>query len=169
MPDGSARFVVQRHRARALHYDLRLEIGGVLVSWAVPKGPTLDPAKRRLAVKVGDHALEYGDYEGLVPEGDRDGGDVIVWDRGTWTPADPTVDPATAVSNGELHLDLDGEKLRGRFVLVRSPGRRGARPGVDEWLLLHKRDEHAVPGWEPEDHPASVVSGRTNDEVRTAG
>jgi bifunctional non-homologous end joining protein LigD len=160
--DGRRSFVVQRHRARALHYDLRFEIDGVLVSWAVPKGPTLDPSARRLAVHVEDHPLEYADFEGVIPGGEYGGGDVIVWDHGTWEPC-KTEDPARAVADGELHADLHGEKLRGRFVLVRTD----AKPGDKEsWLLLHKDDEDAVDGWEPEEHPRSVVTGRTNDEVK---
>ncbi|MPY79899.1 MAG: ATP-dependent DNA ligase [Actinophytocola sp.] len=157
---GSGRFVVQRHRARRLHYDLRLDVGGVLVSWAVPKGPTLDPKARHLAMHVEDHPIEYLHFEGVIPAGEYGGGDVIVWDRGSWRPA-RTDDPATAIENGELHFDLEGEKLAGRFVLIRR-GRDGDR---DQWLLLHKNDDYAVPGWDPEDHPASVKSGRTNEEV----
>ena len=158
---GRPRFVVQRHRARRLHYDLRLEIDGVLVSWAVPKGPTLDPDARRLAVHVEDHPIEYLYFEGVIPSGEYGGGDVIVWDTGTWEPVYAD-DPAAAVRAGNLHVDLHGQKLRGRFVLVR----RRATDGADDWLLLHKRDEHAVAGWDPEDHPRSVLSGRTNQEVR---
>jgi bifunctional non-homologous end joining protein LigD len=157
-------FVVQRHRARALHYDLRLEVDGVLASWAVPKGPTLDPRTRSLAVQVEDHPMEYADFEGVIPAGEYGGGDVIVWDRGTWSPA-RTGDAAAAIAAGELHFDLVGEKLAGRFVLVRT-GADGR--GRNQWLLLHKADEAAVPGWRPEDHPRSVKSGRTNDEVRDA-
>jgi bifunctional non-homologous end joining protein LigD len=157
-------FVVQRHRARALHYDLRLEVDGVLASWAVPKGPTLDPRTRSLAVQVEDHPMEYADFEGVIPSGEYGGGDVIVWDRGTWSPA-RTDDPAAAIVVGELHFDLVGEKLAGRFVLVRT-GADGR--GRNQWLLLHKADDAAVPGWRPEDHPRSVKSGRTNDEVRDA-
>jgi bifunctional non-homologous end joining protein LigD len=157
-------FVVQRHRARALHYDLRLEVDGVLASWAVPKGPTLDPRTRSLAVQVEDHPMEYADFEGVIPAGEYGGGDVIVWDRGTWSPA-RTENPAAAIAAGELHFDLVGEKLAGRFVLVRT-GADGR--GRNQWLLLHKADEAAVPGWRPEDHPRSVKSGRTNDEVRDA-
>ena len=165
---GAPRFVVQRHRARRLHYDFRLEIGGVLVSWAVPKGPTLDPAARHLAVHVEDHPIEYFDFEGVIPHGEYGGGDVIVWDRGTWEPVG-TDDPAAGVAAGELHVDLHGEKLSGRFVLIRRGGdERGGRSrgqGGRDWLLLHKRDADAVAGWDPEDHPRSVKSGRTNDEV----
>lgn len=157
----AARFVVQRHRARRLHYDLRLEIDGVLVSWAVPKGPTLDPGVRRAAFRVEDHPLEYLDFEGVIPAGEYGGGDVIVWDTGTWRAQQAGEPPARALDAGELHLDLSGQKLRGRFVLVRT----GGEPGREQWLLLHKRDEFAVDGWDPEDHPRSVLSGRTNEEV----
>jgi bifunctional non-homologous end joining protein LigD len=159
-PDGAARFVVQLHRARRPHYDLRFEIGGVLASWAVPKGPTLDPGVKRAAVHVEDHPIEYLDFEGVIPAGQYGGGDVIVWDRGTWAPHG-TSDAAAAVEAGELHADVYGHKLRGRLVLVR----RG-RSGKDQWLLVHKHDKYAVEGWDPADHPQSVLSGRTNEEVK---
>jgi len=158
---GAPRFVVQRHRARRLHYDFRLEIDGVLVSWAVPKGLTLDPAQRHLAVHVEDHPLEYADFEGVIPRGEYGGGDVIVWDRGTWVLHGDT-SAADAVAAGELHVDLYGEKLRGRFVLVRTERGGGDR---EQWLVFHKRDDDAVSGWDPEDHPYSVLSGRDNDAV----
>jgi bifunctional non-homologous end joining protein LigD len=161
-PGDRPRFVVQRHRARRLHYDLRFEIDGALVSWAVPRGPTLDPSARRMAVHVEDHPVEYLDFEGVIPAGEYGGGDVIVWDIGTWEPH-ATDDPAAAVEAGELHADVFGEKLRGRLVLVRRG--RQQRGEKEQWLLLHKHDEHAVDGWETEDHPRSVLSGRTNDEV----
>lgn len=161
--DGQLRFVVQRHRARRLHYDLRFEVDGVLVSWAVPRGPTLDPDVRRMAVHVEDHPIEYSDFEGVIPSGEYGGGDVIVWDRGTWEPH-ATDDPAAAVAAGELHADVFGSKLRGRLVLVRR-GEPDAN-GAEQWLLVHKHDAAAVPGWDAEDHPRSVLSGRTNDEVK---
>jgi bifunctional non-homologous end joining protein LigD len=154
--------VVQRHRARRLHYDLRFEIDGVLVSWAVPRGPTLDPDVKRTAIHVEDHPIEYLEFEGIIPRGEYGGGDVIVWDLGTWEPH-ATDDPAASVVAGELHADVTGHKLRGRLVLVRR-GRGG--DDKDQWLLLHKKDEYAVAGWDPEDHPRSVLSGRTNDEVK---
>ncbi len=159
------RFVVQRHRARRLHYDFRLEVDGVLASWAVPKGPTLDPAARRAAFHVEDHPLEYFDFEGVIPAGEYGGGDVIVWDEGTWEPQETSAsaDPAQAIRRGEIHFDVEGHKLKGRFVLVRT---RTDQSGKEQWLMLHKRDEYAVPGWDPEDHPRSVLSGRTNDEVK---
>jgi bifunctional non-homologous end joining protein LigD len=161
-PEGPLRFVVQRHRARRLHYDLRFEINGVLASWAVPNGPTLDPKVRRLAVHVEDHPIEYMYFEGVIPSGEYGAGDVIVWDTGTWQPHE-TDDPAAAVEAGELHADVAGQKLAGRFILIRS-NRRGE--DESQWLLLHKDDDAAVPGWNPEDYPRSVLSGRTNDEVK---
>jgi len=167
------RFVVQRHRATRLHYDLRLEIGGVLVSWAVPRGPSLDPDAKRMAVHVEDHPLDYFDFEGTIPKGEYGAGDVIVWDWGTWEPERETPDPAAALTDGELKLRFRGEKLRGRATIVRtgaSERRRGATAGDEEtgdpWLLIHKRDADAVPGWDAAEHPASVKTGRTNDEVK---
>ncbi len=161
-PDGP-RFVVQRHRARRLHYDLRFEIDGVLASWAVPKGPTLDPDVKHAAIHVEDHPIEYVDFEGTIPSGQYGGGDVIVWDTGTWG-LHAADDAAEAVRHGELHADVYGEKLKGRFILIRRDGR--GEPGKEQWLLFHKHDEYAVKGWDPEDHPKSVLSGRTNDEVK---
>ena len=157
----SGRYVVQRHRATRLHYDLRLEIGGVLVSWAVPRGPTMDPAQRRLAVHVEDHPLGYYAFEGVIPKGEYGGGDVIVWDWGRWTADPETRDPSKALEDGELKFRLDGNKLRGAFVLLRVPW-RGRK---DKWLLIHRRDAHAVGGWDAEDYPASVKTGRTNDDL----
>jgi bifunctional non-homologous end joining protein LigD len=163
------RYVVQRHRARRLHYDFRLEVDGVLVSWAVPKGPTLDPDVRRAAFHVEDHPIEYFDFEGVIPAGEYGGGDVIVWDAGQWAPephkGGRPADPRGAIARGELHLDMWGDKLQGRFILVRTSS-GGSDEDKDEWLLLHKHDEYAVQGWNAEDHPKSVLSGRTNDEVK---
>jgi len=172
------RYVVQRHRATRLHYDFRLEIDGVLVSWAVPKGPTLDPGVRRMAVHVEDHPIEYFDFEGVIPAKQYGAGDVIVWDWGTWEAEAPTLDASAAVDAGELKFELDGEKLKGRFTIVRTSGRRrrGDDPSArafeddagDQWLLIHKRDADAVAGWDAEDHPDSVKTGRTNDDVKAA-
>jgi bifunctional non-homologous end joining protein LigD len=159
---GPLRFVVQRHRARRRHYDLRFEMNGVLASWAVPNGPTLDPAAKRLAVHVEDHPIEYIDFEGVIPAGEYGGGDVIVWDSGTWEPHE-TDDPVAAVAAGELHADVSGQKLKGRFILIQ---RGRSREESNQWLLMHKHDEFAVAGWDAEDHPESVLSGRTNDEVK---
>ena len=170
---GTGRFVVQRHRATRLHYDFRLEIDGVLASWAVPKGPTLDPGIRRMAVHVEDHPIEYFDFEGVIPKGQYGAGDVIVWDWGTFEPEAPTLDPKQSVTDGELKFRLNGEKLKGRFTIVRTSGRGGAAARSafegdegEQWLLIHKRDPDAVAGWDAEDHPRSVKTGRTNDEVK---
>jgi bifunctional non-homologous end joining protein LigD len=156
------RFVVQRHRATRLHYDFRLEIGGVLVSWAVPRGPSLDPQRRRLAVHVEDHPVEYFDFEGIIPRRQYGAGDVIVWDWGRWTADRSTPDADAALQAGELKFHLDGEKLRGDFVLLRMRWTDGPK---DQWLLIHRRDGEAVPGWDAESYPESVKTGRTNDEV----
>src|SRR6188768_1039040 len=149
----TGRFVIQRHRATRLHYDFRLEIAGVLVSWAVPKGLTLDPGVRRMAVHVEDHPIEYFDFEGVIPAKQYGAGDVIVWDWGTWEAEAPTLDARRAVEDGELKFELRGEKLHGRFTIVRTGGRRGADTG-------RPFQEDA------EQFPASVKTGRTNDEVK---
>ncbi len=162
--DGRNRFLVQRHRARRLHYDLRFEVDGVLVSWAVPKGPSLDPARKSLAVKVEDHPYAYGWFEGIIPSG-YGMGDVVLWDDGWWEPDPeyPDEPPAAkAIEGGEFKFVLIGRKLRGRFLLVRT-GKQGADD--DQWLLMHKKDDAAVPGWDPEDFPRSVLSVRTNEDI----
>ena len=130
----------------------------------MPKGPTLDPGVRRIAVHVEDHPIEYLDFEGVIPAGEYGGGDVIVWDIGTWEPHE-TDDPAAAVAAGELHVDVYGREAARP---VRPGPQRGRQPrrARTQWLLLHKHDEYAVDGWDPEDHPRSVLSGRTNDEVK---
>src|SRR5918994_14514 len=161
-PKPGRRFVVQRHRATRLHYYFRLEIDGVLVSWAVPKGPSLNPSDRRMAVHVEDHPLSYFDFEGVIPKGEYGGGDVIVWDWGTWEPEE-TDNAGDAVRKGELKFSLTGEKLRGRFTLVKT---RGYQAGQDDWLLIHKKDEDADPNWDVDALPRSVKTGRTNDDVK---
>jgi bifunctional non-homologous end joining protein LigD len=169
----TGRFVVQRHRATRLHYDFRLEIDGVLVSWAVPKGPTLDSKIRRMAVHVEDHPIEYFDFEGIIPAKQYGAGDVIVWDWGTWEPEAPTLDGRKSVDDGEVKFRLNGQKLKGRFTIVRTSRRPGQAPRTafeddqgEQWLLIHKNDEQAKPGWDAEDFPQSVKTGRTNDEVK---
>jgi bifunctional non-homologous end joining protein LigD len=156
------RFVVQMHRATRLHYDFRLEADGVLASWAVPKGPTLAPGDRRLAMHVEDHPLDYRDFEGNIPHGQYGAGSVIVWDRGTYTLAEGD-DPADEIANGKIKFILHGEKLNGEFTLVK------IRPREDEhgdpWLLVKDRDEHADAGYDPGDHPQSVKSGKTLDDI----
>ena len=154
-------FVVQKHRATRLHYDFRLEWGGVLLSWAVPKGPSLDPSQKRLAMPTEDHPLTYAAFEGIIPEGEYGGGTVMVWDRGTWEPEVPEVD--AALRKGELKFRLHGEKLRGSWVLVRTrPRPWSSRPA---WLLIKHRDEYASTEDITETAPRSVVSGRTLAEI----
>jgi bifunctional non-homologous end joining protein LigD len=129
-----SRFVVQRHRATRLHYDVRLEIGGVLVSWAVPRGPSMRPLAKRRASRTEDHPLEYLDFEGIIPFGEYGGGDVIVWDQGAWEP-EGLDDPAISLEDGELKFVLHGRRLRGRFVLVRTRREHQSR---EDWLLIKK-------------------------------
>jgi bifunctional non-homologous end joining protein LigD len=134
------RYVIQKHAATRLHYDLRLELDGVFRSWAVTKGPSLNPKDKRLAVEVEDHPLDYGDFEGTIPEGEYGGGTVMLWDRGFWAPQ--TGDPKRALGKGELKFVLSGEKLKGGFVLVRMKRREGEKR--NNWLLIKHRDEYAL-------------------------
>jgi bifunctional non-homologous end joining protein LigD len=154
-------FVVQKHRATALHYDFRLEWNGVLLSWAVPKGPSLDPSVKRLAMAVEDHPLEYAKFEGIIPEGEYGGGTVMIWDNGGWTPESPDVDEA--LKKGDLKFSLDGKKLRGSWVLVRTRGRY--QEGKPTWLLIKHRDEFASADDVAEKEPRSVVSKRLLVEI----
>ncbi|MFZ0657748.1 MAG: DNA ligase D [Candidatus Binataceae bacterium] len=162
-------FVVQKHAARRLHYDFRLEMEGVLRSWAVPKGASLNPADKHLAVAVEDHPLEYGDFEGVIPEGNYGAGAVIVWDRGEWSAQDFQGNAADAVRAGKLDIVLRGFKLNGAYTLVRTGGRRAADlKDKQNWLLIKKRDEFASADDVLEAHPRSVLSGLTIEEMRDA-
>jgi bifunctional non-homologous end joining protein LigD len=154
-------FVVQKHRATALHYDVRLEWKGVLLSWAVPKGPSLDPSVKRLAMEVEDHPFEYRTFEGIIPEGEYGGGTVMVWDSGTWTPESPDVD--AALKKGDLKFTLHCKKLQGSWVLVRTRGRY--QGGRNTWLLIKHRDKFASTEDIAETQPRSVVSKRLLIEI----
>lgn len=155
-------YVIQKHRARTLHYDLRLEDEGVLKSWAVPKGPSLDPSQKRLAMEVEDHPLEYADFEGSIPEGEYGAGKVIVWDRGTFVPEGGGESLAEMLAEGAVKIRLSGVKLNGGFALVRT--RWGGRD--NSWLLIKEKDEYARPGYDvTAAEPLSVLSGRDVDEV----
>lgn len=163
-------FVVQKHLARRLHYDFRLEMEGVLRSWAVPKGPSLNPAERRLAVMVEDHPLEYANFEGAIPPGNYGAGPVIVWDRGRYLVIDPPdMDAAEAVRNGKLALELRGYKLRGAYTLVRTHLKSSGSQAKENWLLIKNRDEYATGEDLTDTHPRSVLSGFTVDEMRDPG
>ena len=166
-PEGGAgegfAFVVQKHAARRLHYDLRLQFGDVLKSWAVPQGPSLDPKVKRLAVRTEDHPLDYLTFEGVIPGGQYGAGTMIVWDRGSWVPME---DPEAGFRKGSLKFRLLGEKLRGGWALVKLKGRRAAEPRGDNWLLIKERDQEADPGRDLlAERPESVVSGRTNQAL----
>lgn len=154
-------YVVQKHRATQLHYDFRLEWKGVLLSWAVPKGPSLDPAVKRMAMPTEDHPLAYASFEGIIPEGEYGGGTVMVWDEGSWTPESEDVD--AALKRGDLKFTLHGKKLKGSWVLVRLRPRPGeSRAG---WLLIKHRDEHASKEDIAETQPRSVVTKRILVEI----
>jgi bifunctional non-homologous end joining protein LigD len=159
---GELGYVIQKHAASHLHYDFRLELDGVLLSWSVPKGPTLDPGTRRLAMRTEDHPLDYADFEGIIPAGQYGGGTVIVWDRGTWTPES---DAAAALKKGRLTFDLHGDKLRGRWHLVRTRP-QGTR---EAWLLFKGNDDEASTTRDiVAERPESAITGRTLDDVKAA-
>src|SRR5260370_2513141 len=159
-PTGGGSYCIQKHAASRLHYDFRLEWGGVLLSWAVPKGPSFDPRDKRLAMRVEDHPVDYGSFEGVIPDGEYGAGAVVLWDRGAWT---PVLEPGLALKKGELKFQLHGAKLTGRWVLVRIKG-----DDPKAWLLIKDKDEHARPAAELDivsARPESVLSGRGLAEV----
>ena len=169
------RFVVQMHDATRLHYDFRLEMEGVLKSWAVPKGPSLDPADKRLAMHVEDHPVSYFDFEGNIPENNYGAGTVIVWDVGTWQPLSPVAvngkyppgteaEAAAMLAKGDLKFRLNGKRLKGDFALIKMRGRRPGSKG-NEWLLIKKHDDHVVEGYDIAAIDTSVLSGRTLEQV----
>jgi bifunctional non-homologous end joining protein LigD len=169
------RFVVQKHDATRLHYDFRLEMEGVLKSWAVPKGPSLDPADKRLAMQVEDHPVSYFDFEGIIPENNYGAGTVMVWDVGTWQPLSPVpvegkylpgteAEAAAMLAKGDLKLRLDGKKLKGDFALIKMHGKRPGSKG-NEWLLIKKHDDHEVEGYDIDEFDESVLSKRSLAEI----
>lgn len=169
------RFVVQKHRASHLHYDFRLEMEGVLKSWAVPKGPSLDPADKRLAMHVEDHPVSYFDFEGIIPAGNYGAGTVMVWDVGTWEPLNPEPvngkyvagtdkDASAMLAKGDLKFRLKGKRLRGDFALIHMKGRRPGSKG-NEWLLIKKHDAAVVEGYDIDALDSSAISDRTMAEI----
>jgi len=155
------RFVVQKHRASHLHYDFRLEMDGVLKSWAVPKGPSLDPGDKRLAMQVEDHPVSYFHFEGKIPEGNYGAGTVMVWDTGTWQPLG---DEHAMLDKGDLKFQLNGEKLKGEFVLAKMRSRRPGSKGT-EWLLIKKKDQAMQPGFDIDKLDYSVLTDRSLSEI----
>jgi bifunctional non-homologous end joining protein LigD len=169
------RFVVQMHEATRLHYDFRLEMEGVLKSWAVPRGPSLDPGDKRLAMQVEDHPVSYFDFEGNIPEGNYGAGSVMVWDVGTWAPLSPVpvngkyvpgteAEAAAMLTKGDLKFRLNGERLKGDFALVKIKGRRPGSKG-NEWLMIKKHDQYVVEGFDAGDTDESVLSHRSMEEI----
>src|ERR1700676_1075098 len=152
---GGNAFVIQRHDATRLHYDLRLEMNGVLKSWAVPKGPSLDPGVKRLAIQTEDHPLDYGTFEGKIPEGNYGAGEVILWDYGTYS-VEGSLSAPEQLDRGEIKFVLDGQKLHGGFVLVRLKNSSAKK----EWLLIKHRDANVRTDWNIEEHNRSVKSGK---------
>ena len=169
------RFVVQRHAATRLHYDFRLEMEGVLKSWAVPKGPSLDPSDKRLAMQVEDHPVSYYDFEGTIPEGNYGGGTVMVWDAGTWEPLSPEPvngeyvpgtekEAAAMLAKGDLKFRLKGKRLKGDFALVHIKARRSGSKG-NEWLLIKKKDDQVVAGFDIDEYETSILTGRSLAQI----
>src|SRR5260221_472987 len=167
-PGAPGIFVIQKHDASRLHYDFRLEMDGVLLSWSVPKGPSLDPKEKRLAVRTEDHPIAYADFEGIIPKGEYGGGTVLLWDRGTW---EPIGDPHAGYAAGNLKFTLKGHKLQGGFALIKLKGRGGpGRRGDDErsWLLIKERDDTARPQSELDigaARPAGLTTARDLDAI----
>ncbi len=160
-------FVIQKHAASHLHYDLRLELDGVMKSWAVPKGPSLDPSVKRLAMQVEDHPIEYNSFEGTIPRGEYGGGSVMLWDRGTYSYGGANPDPFEGLrggyAKGDFKFVLNGKRLKGSWVLVRT---RGGAPGKPQWLLIKHNDEYAQPGSDvTAEYLTSVTTGRTMEEI----
>jgi bifunctional non-homologous end joining protein LigD len=161
-------FVVQKHDASHLHYDFRLAINGVLASWAVPKGPSMNPAEKHLAIRTEDHPLEYAEFEGVIPEGQYGAGTVMVWDTGTYARQND-IPPDKQLAQGKIDVVLHGAKLRGGFTLVRTARRSADSSDKERWLLIKHRDEYADPSWDIEDPrlDRSVLTGRSLKEIES--
>ena len=159
---GSLVYVTQKHMSSHLHYDFRLEWRGVLLSWAVPKGPSLNPAVKHLAMQTEDHPLDYAEFEGVIPEGQYGAGTVMLWDRGTWQPENADVD--ASMQKGEIKFALHGTKLQGSWVLVRTRG-FGSNPARSTWLLIKHRDQYASTSDVTQEEPRSVASQRLLAEI----
>jgi len=164
--NGSLIYTMQKHMATHLHYDLRLEWRGVLLSWAVPKGPSLDPAVKRLAMRTEDHPVEYADFEGVIPAGQYGAGTVMLWDKGTWQPESADVD--ASLQAGEIKFTLQGKKLQGSWVLVHTRG-FGSNPARSTWLLIKHRDQYASTKDVTQEEPRSVASQRLLAEIARDG
>jgi len=169
------RFVIQKHRASHLHYDFRLEMEGVLKSWAVPKGPSLDPADKRLAMQVEDHPVSYFDFEGIIPEGNYGAGTVMVWDVGTWEPLSPepvngkyvagtAAEASAMLKKGDFKIRLHGKRMKGDFALIHMKGRRPGSKGT-EWLLIKKHDDEAVERYDINQYDSSVLSKQSMAQI----
>jgi bifunctional non-homologous end joining protein LigD len=152
------RFVVHEHHSTRLHYDFRLEIAGVLKSWAIPKGPSMNPAEKRLAVMVEDHPLEYGDFEGIIPQGNYGAGAVLIWDSGEFNPEG---DPETALSKGRLIFSLDGKKLKGGFSLILMKGRGSGK----DWLLIKGKDSFAKEDWKIKEELTPAKNKKLTEKI----
>jgi bifunctional non-homologous end joining protein LigD len=173
---GTLQFVIQKHAATQLHFDLRLELDGVMKSWAVPKGPSTDPSVKRLAMQVEDHPIDYNTFEGTIPEGEYGGGTVMLWDTGTYTADKATGDADMSAvrdgyERGDLKITFHGKRMHGSYALVRTKGLRGSKTSKPSWLLIKHRDSEAHPAADSDivqDNMTSVVSGRTMEEIRDA-
>lgn len=168
-PRGNSKrriFVVQKHAASRLHYDVRLAINGVLVSWAVPKGPSMNPAEKRLAIRTEDHPLEYAEFEGVIPQGQYGAGTVMVWDTGSYEPLDGNP-PSKQLARGKIDVVLHGTKLRGGFTLFQTGMRPTDASQKERWLLVKHRDEYADPSWDIENpcFDRSAITGRNLKEI----
>jgi bifunctional non-homologous end joining protein LigD len=163
-------FVVQKHDASRLHYDLRLAINGVLASWAVPKGPSMNASEKHLAIRTEDHPLEYAEFEGVIPDGQYGAGTVMVWDTGTYDPKNG-IPPDKQLAQGKIDVVLHGSKLRGGFTLVRTGARSASPSGKERWLLIKHRDEYADPSWDIGSPrlDRSVLTGRSMKEIESGG